>query len=74
MTLLDSAIQSDLLKELDRLSPTQQHRVLDFARALVERMRQGALSNALLQFIGSMSHTEAEDFLRGIEEECKRVT
>lgn|GEM_PF-203199 len=73
MEMLDAAIQSDLLKEVAQLPPALQRRVLDFARALAESTPQGVPGDALLQFAGIMTPTEADEFLRGIEEDCERV-
>jgi hypothetical protein len=71
--MLDSSLREELLKALDRLSPAMQRRVLDFARALAESTPQGTPGDELLQFAGIMTPSEADEFLRGIEEDCERV-
>jgi hypothetical protein len=70
--MIDSSLRDELLKALDRLSPAMQRRVLDFARALVESMPQGTPGDELLQFAGIMTPSEADEFLRSIEEGCGR--
>jgi hypothetical protein len=71
--MLDAKIQEELLKEVEQLSPALQRRVLDYARAMVESTPQGTPGRDLLQFAGIMSPEEADEFLRGIEEDCERV-
>jgi hypothetical protein len=70
---MDSSLQQELLKEMEQLSPTVQRRVLDFARALAEATPEGVPGDELLQFAGIMTPSEADEFLRGIEEDCERV-
>ncbi len=71
--MIDSALQEELRQKMDQLSPAMQRRVLDFARAMAESTPQGVPGNELLQFAGIMSPSEADEFLRGIEEDCERV-
>jgi hypothetical protein len=71
--MADNSLQEELLKQVDHLPPALQRRVLDFARALAESAPQGVPGDALLQFAGIMTPAEADEFLRGIEEDCERV-
>jgi hypothetical protein len=71
--VMDSSLREELLKEMDGLPTAMQRRVLDFARALAESTPQGTPGNELLQFAGIMTPSEADEFLRGIEEDCERV-
>jgi len=71
--MLDSAIQNELLREVEQLPPALHRRVLDFARALGESTPQVVSGDVLLQFAGIMTPSEADDFLRSIEEDCERV-
>jgi hypothetical protein len=71
--MIDSSLREELLKEMDGLTPAMQRRVLDFARALVEATPRGTPGNELLQFAGIMTPSEADEFLRRIEEDCERV-
>ena len=71
--MVDNLYQSELLKEIDQLPPALQRRVLDFARALADSAPQGVPGDTLLQFAGIMAPAEADEFLRGIEEDCEKV-
>jgi hypothetical protein len=62
-----------LLKEIDQLPPALHRRVLDFARAPADSTPQGVPGDTLLQFAGTMTPAEADEFLRGIEEDCERI-
>jgi hypothetical protein len=71
--MLDSSLREESLKVLDRLSSAMQRRVLDFARTLRESMLRGTPGRELLRFAGTMTPAEADEFLRGIEEDCERI-
>ena len=71
--MMDTLLREELLKEMEQLSRAMQRRVLDYARALAESTPQGTPGNELLQFAGIMTPSEADEFLRGIEEDCERV-
>jgi hypothetical protein len=71
--MLDRSLREELLKALDRLSPVMHRRVLDFARALRESRLRGTPGKELLRFAGTMTPSEADEFLRGIEEDCERI-
>ena len=70
--MIDTDVQTELLKQFDQLPLPKQRRVLDFARSLTESP-QGVPGTELLQFAGIMTPEEAKDFLNGIKEECKRI-
>jgi hypothetical protein len=70
--VIDGLLIDALLKEMECLSPVMQRRVVDFARASAESKPRGAPGNELLQFAGIMTPAEADEFLRGIEEDCER--
>jgi hypothetical protein len=71
--MIDPSLREELLKALDRLSPAMQRQVLDFARALRESKLRGTPGKELLKFAGTMSPSEADEFLRSIEEDCGRI-
>ena len=71
-SMIDAEIQSELLKQVERLSPPKQQRVIDFARSLTEPPR-GVRGIDLLEFAGIMTPEEAKEFLAGIEEDCERI-
>ena len=71
--MVDTSVQNELLKQMEQLPARMQHRVLDYARALAESTPQGTPGDELLKFAGIMTPAEADEFLRGIEEDCERV-
>ena len=70
--MVDTEVQTELLRQLGQLSLPKQRRVLDFARSLAEPPR-GLPGTELLEFAGIMTPEEAKEFLDGIEEECERI-
>jgi hypothetical protein len=71
--MIDNSLREELIKEIEQLPPAIQRRVLDFARALADSIPQGVPGSELLQFAGIMSPSEADEFLRSIDEDCERV-
>jgi hypothetical protein len=71
--MLDAAIRQELLEALSELSVPLQHQVLIYARSLTKSGVRGTPGKRLLKFAGTMSPSEGDDFLRGIEEDCERV-
>jgi hypothetical protein len=71
--MAEGTLQEQLLKEVHELPPALQRRVLDFARALAESTPRGTPGDELLQFAGTMTPAEADEFLRAIDEDCERV-
>jgi hypothetical protein len=71
--MIDAAIQSELLKEVEQLPPPLQQKVVDFAHSLAQPRPRGTPGDELLQFAGIMTPSEADEFLRGIEQDCERV-
>jgi hypothetical protein len=67
--MIDSDLQTELLKLLDQLVPLKQWQVLHYARSLTDASRKGVPGDQLLQFAGTMTHEEAREFLKGIERE-----
>jgi len=71
--MADTSVQNELLKQMEQLPARMQRRVLDYARALAESTPEGTPGDELLKFAGIMTPSEADEFLRGIEEDCERV-
>jgi hypothetical protein len=71
--MIDAEIQTELLKQVEQLPMAKQRQVLRFARSLAERRPEGVPGDRLLRFAGTMTHEEAQEFLRGIEEKCERI-
>ena len=71
--MIDEDVQSELLKQVEQLSPPMQQRVVRFAHSLVESPPKGVPGDRLLRFAGIMTHEEAQEFLKSIEEDCERI-
>ena len=67
--MIDENVRTELLKQIDRLPLVKQQRVLRFARLLGE----GVPGDRLLRFAGTMTHDEAQEFLKAIEEGWERI-
>jgi len=62
--MTETEVRSELLKQLDQLSPAKQHEVLRFARSLAKSLPKGVPGDRLLRFAGTMTHEEAQEFLK----------
>ncbi|MCE5266790.1 MAG: hypothetical protein LLG00_02755 [Planctomycetaceae bacterium] len=71
--MVDALVKDELLKQMEQLPPAMQRRVLDYARAMADSRPRGTPGKDLLKFAGIMTPVEADEFLRGIEEDCERV-
>ena len=71
--MLDSAIQTDLLKEVEQLPPPLQRQVVDFARKLAQSMPHGTPGKVLLDFAGTLNAEEATAMINTIEMDCERI-
>ena len=71
--MIETEVQSELLKRLEQLSPVKQWQVLGFARSLAKGPPRGVPGDQLLRFAGTMTHDEAQEFLKAIEEDCERI-
>ena len=71
--MLDAAIQSDLLKEVERLSPPLQRKVVSYAHSLAEPRPRGTPGRQLLKFAGILSPEEGKAMMDAIEEGCERI-
>jgi hypothetical protein len=71
--MIDEDVQSELLKQVEQLPPAMQQRVVRFARSLVQPPPKGVPGDRLLRFAGTMTHEEAQEFLKSIEEGCERI-
>lgn len=71
--MLDAAIQSDLLKEVEQLPPPLQRKVVAYAHSLSQARPQGTPGKQLLKFAGILSPEEAKAMMDAIEEGCERI-
>ena len=71
--MIDETLQSDLLKQLEQLSPNMQRRVVDFAVALAQSVPKGTPGEELLRFAGSLHPEDAKQMIEAIEAGCEQV-
>jgi hypothetical protein len=71
--MIDAAIQSDLLREVEQLPPPLQRKVVDFAHTLAQSRPRGTPGKQLLEFAGTLSPEEAKAMMDAIEDGCERV-
>ena len=71
--MLDAAIQSDLLKEVERLPPPLQRKVVNYAHSLAQPRPRGTPGRQLLKYAGFLSPEEAKAMMDAIEEGCERI-
>ena len=71
--MIDAAIQSELLKEVEQLPPPLQQKVVDFAHSLAHPRPRGTPGKQLLEFAGILSPEEATAMMNAIEEDCERI-
>ena len=72
----DPLIQSELLSYQGQLPTDEQARVVDFARMLAElpkRTKVGTPGKDLLRFAGTISHEDAQQMMKAIEEGCEQI-
>jgi hypothetical protein len=61
------------MERIDKLNPTMQKRVVEYAQSLLESSPQGTSGAEFLKFSGTMTTEEAKEFLQTIEEDCERI-
>jgi hypothetical protein len=71
--VIHPAVKSEIERELERLPPHLQRRVLEFARALVLSQPKGMSGDYLLKFAGILSDEDADAMLKAIDEGCEQV-
>lgn len=70
---MNDTLKDAISEELDALSPEDQLRVLEFARALANASPAGVAGRDLLRFAGSMDREELRAMSAAIEEHCERT-
>jgi hypothetical protein len=66
-----STIERQLFDELHKLAPSQQARVLDYARSLT--LPKGTKGKDLLAFSNTIEPSDLEQMSKAIEEGCEHV-
>jgi hypothetical protein len=70
--MIDTEVQTELLKQLEELSVSNQLSVLEFARSLRQPLR-GTPGKEFLELCGTLPAADAEEMMRAIEEDCERI-
>jgi hypothetical protein len=65
--------REQIIANLDRLTPDQQKKVLDFTTLISSNRPVGVPGKALRPFFGILSEEEADEMMRIIDEDCGRV-
>ena len=68
-----STVKEEICAEVDLLSPTDQHRVLDLAKSLARNRPVGVPGRSLLRFAGTIAPADLDAMRRAIEEDCERI-
>jgi hypothetical protein len=71
--MIEEKLKTELLERMDKLTPTMQKHVVEYAKSLVESSPQGTPGSELMKFAGIMTPEEAKEFLQAIEEDCERI-
>ena len=68
-----ASIKQQILDDLDRLSPDQQHEAAMLVHSLVAQSPRGASLAQLRSLAGSLDDRSAREMAEAIEEGCERV-
>ena len=68
---MQPSLEKEILDQLDRLSPENQRRVLEFARSL--STPRGVTVDQLYAFAGSISPEDLKLMQEAIEEGCEQI-
>lgn len=71
--MVDPAIQEQILRDLDRLSPVLQRRAAEFVRSLDPVGMRGASIDDLLLVSGTLDEKSAQEMREAIEQGCERI-
>ncbi|MEW6448808.1 MAG: hypothetical protein AB1426_12145 [Bacillota bacterium] len=72
-TVSSEMVKKEILKQLDRLPPEFQRRVLDFTQALALSVPKGVSGKKLLRFAGILTPEEAQTMKKAIEAGCEQA-
>lgn len=68
-----SSLRDNLIREIDRLPPKAQGRVLEFVRSLGDNELRGTPGTELARFAGTLSEADAAEMLAAVEDDCRQV-
>jgi hypothetical protein len=66
-------LKTELLEQIEKLTPLQQKQVLDFALELSGELSKRYPGKNLLQFAGTISKEDLEKMKQAIEEGCEQI-
>jgi hypothetical protein len=70
--MIDTTIQTELLRQVEQLPLAQQRQVLDFVQTLVGASH-GEPPKHFLDLFGTLPHEDAREMMEAIEEGCERI-
>ncbi len=72
--MAESAIERDILEEIQKLDMSQQKRVQEFARSLAAGVQSAGIPGKyLLRFAGAIDKDDLEEIARSIDTGCERA-
>ena len=66
-------LKTELLEQIEKLTPSQQNQVLDFVLELSGELPEGTPLKELLKFAGTIPLEDLEQMKQAIEEGCEQV-
>ena len=69
----DLTLPEEIHREVARMAPRDQRRVLEFIRRLSLPRIDGTPGAALVRFAGTLPAEQADEMLRAIESGCERI-
>ena len=66
-------LKTELLEQIEKLTPSQQNQVLDFVLELSGDLPEGTPLKVLLKFAGAIPLEDLEQMKQAIEEGCEQV-
>ena len=70
--MIDTTVQTELMKQVEQLPLAQQRQVLDFARTLANAST-GEPPKDFLDLFGTLPSEDAKEMMEAIEEGCEQV-
>ncbi len=70
---MSSALEDQIMEQIGGLSPNEQRRVLNFARALGSSRPSGISGRELLRFGGMFGTEDARRMSEAIEDGCEKI-
>lgn len=71
--MLQTSIKEDIVSMLDKLTPEEQRKVLDFTRSIYTRLPEGISGIDFRQFAGLFPAEDLAEMAAAIEEGCENI-